>query len=468
MARHPAGTPPSYCLHKQSGQAVFNWPLGDKKYKTILLGRYGTPESHAEYERVLAEWRAAKGYLPPQKGNGHPPDLTVSELVLRFWGHAKEYYRLADGSPSRELEHYQLSLKPLLSLYGATPAVEFGPLALKAVRQRLIDTRRFLVRFADESGSRERWLPEHLCRPEEGLAEWSGEWLSAEILNTKPALSRKIINQRVDHIKRVFAWGVSEELVPPSVLNALRTVAGLRRGHKDTYDRQKVKPVPDAHVDATLPYLRPQVGAMVQLQRLTGARPTEVCLMRGRDIDRDGPVWWYRIDPNEIPREGPANLHKTAHHEGGDGTATVKILPIGPKAQAVLKPFLRDDADEYLFQPREARAEQYKERRKKRKTPLYPSHVRHQAAKKKAAPKRVPRLHYDRHSYAHAVARAARKAGVPHWHPHQLKHSILTEVRRRHGVESARIYAGHKTLKVTEIYAEADLGEVERIALELG
>ena len=47
-----------------------------------------------------------------------------------------------------------------------------------------------------------------------------------------------------------------------------------------------------------------------------GARPTEICLMRGRDIDRSGPVWWYKIDPNEVPREGPANLHKTAHHEG--------------------------------------------------------------------------------------------------------------------------------------------------------
>jgi integrase len=213
---------------------------------------------------------------------------------------------------------------------------------------------------------------------------------------------------------------VSEELVPASVYQALMTVRGLRRGHPGTYDKPKVKPVPQQHVEAVLPFLCPQVAAMVQLQPLLGARPSEVCVMRGRDIDRSGPVWWYRIDPNEVPREGPTNLHKTAHVEGADGSASVKLLPIGPKAQAILKDWLRENADEYLFQPREARQARYAERRKRRTTPLWRSHVEHQARKKKAEPKRAPRDHYDRYSYAHAIARACRKAGVPHWHPHQL------------------------------------------------
>jgi site-specific recombinase XerC len=61
-----------------------------------------------------------------------------------------------------------------------------------------------------------------------------------------------------------------------------------------------------------------------------------------------------------------------------------------------------------------------------------------------------------------------RPAGVPHWHPHQLKHSIATEVRRLHGAEASRVFVGHKSLSMTELYAEADLAEVERIALEVG
>jgi hypothetical protein len=59
MARHPRGAPPSYCRHKQSGQAVFHWPLGNRKYRSILLGPFGSPQSHAEYQRLLTEWRSA-------------------------------------------------------------------------------------------------------------------------------------------------------------------------------------------------------------------------------------------------------------------------------------------------------------------------------------------------------------------------------------------------------------------------
>ena len=36
----------------------------------------------------------------------------------------------------------------------------------------------------------------------------------------------------------------------------------------------------------------------------------------------------------------------------------------------------------------------------------------------------------DRDGYRRAVAQACRAAGVPHWHPHQLRHSRATEVQR--------------------------------------
>ena len=263
----------------------------------------------------------------------------------------------------------------------------------------------------------------------------------------------------------MFKWAVSEELVPSSVYEALKTVAGLRRGHEGTKEKPKVKPVPDEHVEATLPHLNPQVAAMVRLQRLIGARATEVCLMRGRDIDRSGPVWWYRIDPNEIPREGPANLHKTAHHEQEDGSATVKALPLGPKAQAVLTPWLRDDPEEFLFQPREARRAQDAEKRRNRKSPMTPSQ---RARKPKADPKRAPQDHYTHHSYRRAIARACEQAKVPCWKPHQLKHACGTQVRKQYGAEASRIFLGHSKLSTTEIYAEADMEQIEKIALKLG
>ena len=33
------------------------------------------------------------------------------------------------------------------------------------------------------------------------------------------------------------------------------------------------------------------------------------------------------------------------------GTQSFKVLPIGPKAQAILKDWLREDLDAFLFQP---------------------------------------------------------------------------------------------------------------------
>jgi integrase len=478
MARRRKGELPRYRLHKQSGQAVVSLPTGGlPRYRDVLLGPHGSAESHREYTRVINEWLAAGQLAPaPKVANGRA-DITVAELVLRFWRHAEAYYRLLDGSPSRELEHYKYALLPVVDLYGATSAAEFGPVRLKAVRQAMIETRWYFVRFVRGGKPVSRWVPEGRVRlgQEEvegglgkGEAEWDGEWSPVEVLRSRKGLSRKLVNQRIDHVKRVFKWAVSEELVAASVYEALRAVAGLRKGAEGTYERPKVKPVPDKHVEAVLPLLRPQVAAMVRLQRLMGARPTEVCLMRGRNLDRSGPVWWYRLDPNDVPREGPANLHKTAHHENVDGTATVKLLPIGPRAQEILKPWLRENPDEFLFQPRESRRQWEGEKRSKRKTPLWPSHLAHQARKRKAKPDRAARDHYDRHSYAQAIARACKKAGVPRWHPHQLKHVCGTQVRKAYGAEAAQVYLGHTKLSTTEIYAEKDLEEVARIALEIG
>lgn len=472
MARTPKGTPPSYPNKPHNGQARLTVRLMNGKRHDLLLGTFGSPESRAAYRRVLAELEANGGRYPLRDDGAVAAGLTVSEVCERFWKHAEQHYRLVDGSPSREPENFKHALIPLVDLYGCTLAADFGPLKLKAVRQAMIDKRCYLVRFTVESRTWDAWVQEkHFRQSGEGKyeAQRKKKWVPVELLKEKKALCRKVINQRIDHIKRLFKWAVSEELVPSSVYEALRTVAGLRRGHPGTREKRKVKPVSQEHVDAVLPFLAPQVAAMVQLQPLMGARETEICLMRGRNLDRSGPVWWYILDPNEVPPEGqPADLHKTAHHEDSEGNAEEKALPIGPKAQAILKPWLRDDPDEYLFQPREARQAKNTDRRKRRKTPLWPSHVRHQAEKKKARPKRAPKDHYDRHSYARAIARACKKAGVPHWHPHQLKHNCGTAVRKKYGLEASRAYMGHAKLSTAEIYAEKDLALVEQIALEFG
>jgi hypothetical protein len=85
-------------------------------------------------------------------------------------------------------------------------------------------------------------------------------------------------------------WGIENELVRPEVLEALKCVAGLRYGRSGAKETEPIKPVADAWVNATLPYCSPQVAAMIELQRVTGMRSGEVCLMRTADINTQGSV----------------------------------------------------------------------------------------------------------------------------------------------------------------------------------
>ena len=65
-------------------------------------------------------------------------DITVNEVLVKFLDHAERYYRREDGTPTNEVSQFKQTFRPLRELYGHTPAREFGPLALKAGRERMI------------------------------------------------------------------------------------------------------------------------------------------------------------------------------------------------------------------------------------------------------------------------------------------------------------------------------------------
>ena len=77
---------------------------------------------------------------------------------------------------------------------------------------------------------------------------------------------RKEVSKRIGRIKRAFKWAASEELLPPSVFEGLRSVDGLRMERTTARETPPVRLVDDQRVDASLPFLSPHVAAMVQLQ----------------------------------------------------------------------------------------------------------------------------------------------------------------------------------------------------------
>jgi integrase len=243
-------------------------------------------------------------------------------------------------------------------------------------------------------------------------------------------MSRRYVNYLTDTIKRVFKWGVAQHLLHESVYRALTAVPGLRRGRTEAREPEPIGPVAREVVAATLPHLPAPVAAMVQIQRLTGCRPAEVCAMRPADVDRSGPVWEY------VPRS-----HKTAYR------GKARMIFLGPQAQALLLPWLLRDSESYCFSPHE-RVEKWNSQRKAtRRSPMTPSQ---QTRRRKRRPRRAPGDCYTSRSYARAIARAIEKANrqranegtdpLPHWAPNQLRHAAATEIRKaRAGVRPGRL-----------------------------
>jgi integrase len=424
---------PTYRRHKQSGQAVVTLPDGTGGRRDILLGKYRSARSRAEYARVISEWEANGRSIPPP--DDAKADITVSELVERFWTtHAEQHYRRPDGSPSSELADYRLTLKPLRRLYGHTLARDFGALALKSVQKAIADGT--WMNDKEKEKQAKRGKPIGCCRG--------------------------VTNQRVGRIRRLFRWAVENELVPPSLLHGLQAVRGLQKGRSQARETEPVKPVPEAFVNAVLPYVRPQVAAMIQLQLATGMRPGEVVIMRAIDIDMKGRVWLYT-----------PHAHKTAYRGHS------RVVSIGPRGQAILRQWLRPELEAYLFSPREA-MESFRAEQRRKKTPIQPSH----ANPRKRKLKRAPGERYTTFSYGRAIANGCRRADraahakdpavpadqviIPQWHPHQLRHTKATEIRREAGLDAARAVLGHRSPAITETYAELDIGKAVSIMERLG
>ncbi|HEV3436827.1 MAG TPA: hypothetical protein VG122_05685, partial [Gemmata sp.] len=403
MARSRKPTP-SYLFHKATGRAHAVWTDATGAHlQKLLPGKYDSTESRTAFAQLQLEIEAS----PLQSPDIHSERVSVNELMLAYIEHAEQHYRGPEGKPTGETQHVKVVCRYVRELYGHTLAVEFGPLALKAVRQKFV----------------------------------------------KAGWCRRSVNQQIERVRRAFRWAAGEELIPFEVYHRLTAVSGLQRGRTEAREPDPVKPVDDAIVDATLQHLSRHVRGLVEFQRLTGCRPGEACRLRRCDIETGGTVWLYR------PPQ-----HK------GSWRGKSRTIAIGPKAQELLKEFFTANITDHLFSPRRAVEEVRAVRAKNRKTPRYPSHLKRNATKRKTNPKRTPSDRYNRVSYVVAVARACDRAYPPRgdlaqrpcetteawktrlklnqpvelrawqkahrWSPNQLRHSYATKVRKEHGLET--------------------------------
>ena len=272
---------PKYCLHKATGQAYVHLAGADQ-----YLGKHGTPESLRKYASLIAQ-HCAGAVLERGSPATVSTALTITELALAYVRHAQTYY-VKNGKTGGEFTCIKSALRPLLELYGDLPAGDFGPIALKSVRQKMVD------------------------------ACWT----------------RRYCNHSVGRIRRMYRWAIGNELIEPTVLLKLESLTPLLPGRTSARDNPARHAVPQESIDLVRGIVGQRNKDLIDLYILTGCRPGELLKLTGEMIDRTThPGVWVATLKD----------HKTAHK------GKQRVLVFGPKSQAILQRYLQADPTKRLF-----------------------------------------------------------------------------------------------------------------------
>lgn len=405
MGRRASPTP---ILCDDRGRKRARWTAGGKRHTLDLGPVADEPRWKAAYARLLS--RLAADPLAPAR---HAGDLLVGDLGTA--------YLLADASFSRR-DASGRAFALLADRHPDAPAADIGPRA---------------------------------------FAEWRDHLCSLKLADGRtPRYTAGYVREQMRLIVRAYRWAAETERLPADCWHRLKAVAGPSPG---TARRSEVIEAaePEA-IEQILPHLTPTVRAMVQLQRLTGMRPSELFRLTPGQVHRSGRV--------SVPGAGSLDLgaanvwvylpdeHKTA------GRGKTRWVILGQAAWGLLGPFLDRSAESRCFSPAQSKAESLAARAAARTTPRWPSHLSRNEAKRVAAPTRPAGDEYNRHSYRRAVHRACARAKVPPINPYTLRHLAATEIDAAFGLDAVQHALGHTTANVSRRYAKASLAKAVEVA----
>lgn len=288
---------------------------------------------------------------------------TLTELRAGYLIWAERHYRRRSGQPTRE------------------------HLNMRAAIDRLI-------RFAGGDSD-----PAKINRHQ--IRAWMDQLAAEE-------LTRSYINACLARVRRWVRWAADLDLVPFQVTEDLRRVhpiqqfrGGREPGHQPPPALEQIAQV--------LPFLTPRARDVLQLCKLTGARPSELLELTNAEIHIDG------VGPRITPLQ-----HKNAHR------GHQRVIPLTPAAVLVIQRHWR---------------------------PLLPLDRLFTSSS--------VRGHYTIEAFRAALARGCKRAGVPKFTPYAVRHAVARLVRRERGLDAAQALLGHANASTTEIYAPLDAREVE-------
>jgi site-specific recombinase XerD len=149
-----------------------------------------------------------------------------------------------------------------------------------------------------------------------------------------------------------------------------------------------------ARLLAAAAHAEPQDRLVVELLARTGLRASELCDLDANAVCRIGGAWWLRVPVGKLRNDRYIPLHP----------ALIDLLTDWPVGQ------------EWLLE--------------------------------------IDGRALDRHRVGRIVRRVARKAGLGHVHPHQLRHTLATQaINRGMRLEAIAALLGHRSLRMTLTYA---------------
>ncbi len=348
----------------------------------------------------------------------------------------RDYYLGEHGSPEAAAEYRRLCVQlaqqstispsvegitvaEVVALWRAEEAPRYDPAGREA--QQFAYTVPPLLRLFGTLPAAD-FGPRQLAAVRDAMAagSWQTEEERAEAATRgyPAAWSARVVNRRIVRIRTIWRWAEQRELVPAGRWATLGTVPGIRSTDPRAIHHPSTRPATMTEVKTVCRRLHPIGRAMVLLQWWTGCRSGEARQMRAGEVDTTGPVWIYR-----------PGRHKSAHR------GQPRAIPIGPRGRAVLAPFLRGLAPgDYVFSP----------------------------------PGRSRSRCYSDSGYAQLVRRAAIQAGLPGWHPYQMRHAAKMRFTRAAGLDTARAVLGQKSVHTTELYGGLDLEAARQAAEKFG
>jgi integrase len=260
--------------------------------------------------------------------------------------------------------------------------------------------------------------------------------------------SRQYVNKVIGYIKAIFRWGVKKRLIRQaevlSVMDAIKPIES-GEGNRETIDRREIS---DEVVNQMIPYLTPQLHAMIQTQGMYGFRPSEVCNMKVRDFDfthyqeKDGYVIYLLKE------------HKTARYgESFEYFFYKRIMDL-------IFPYLKGKKpDDYVFPPKQHLQELRERAAAKRKSKVTPSQLWRKAVAAKN-PKEIINDHWEENNYNRAISNAIKAANkelpqdekIPHFTLYQLRYGFVSRTSETDGTDRAQTCVGHKTNIMTRHY----------------